>query len=341
MKKRKILLTGAGAPGGPGIIKALQPFFDLVVSDCNPLASGRFLNESFVQLPKAGDENFIPFVFNFCFQNDIELIFPLVTKELFKFSLEKERFLANNIHILVSDHERLRIANDKGRLYQHLAAHGIVVPGFEIVRSVDHLRMAAKNLGYPHLPVCIKPTISNGSRGVRILQETIDEYDLLFNYKPDHLFTSLQKICEILYGKTFPELLVSEYLPGIEFSIDSIVTAGIPQLIIPRSRIKMNGGISVQGTFIQHKPIIDYCHQILRSLHLTGPIGLQVKEDKNGVFKLLEINPRIQGTSTAALGMGLNLPAIAVNQAFNPTNLKVPELQWGKSFIRYYQELFY
>jgi carbamoyl-phosphate synthase large subunit len=340
--KIKVLMTGAGAPGGPGIIKALQQAgFDLYVGDSNAFASGRFLNDKFVQLHQADSVAFIDFILSFCIENSIQVIFPLVTKELFKFAKHKQQFKENGISIVVSDYDSLSIANDKGKLYTHLYNHQVVVPTFKIVATINDLKQAVYELGYPAKPVCIKPTVSNGSRGVRILQKDIDEFDLLFNYKPNNLFSSLEKLLEILENKSFPELLVSEYLPGDEFTIDTLVCQGIPKLILPRIRSKMNGGISVQGTFLKNDEIINYCSQIIGTLNLSGPIGLQVKEDVNGAFKLLEINPRIQGTSVAALGININLPALAIQQEFTPIDLSNLHIKWGTSFVRYYKELFY
>ncbi|HYO23297.1 MAG TPA: ATP-grasp domain-containing protein [Flavisolibacter sp.] len=339
---KRVLLTGAGAPGGPGIIKALlKANFILFTSDCNPVASGRFLHQNFVQLPHADNDDFIPFVLKFCIESRIDVVFPLVTKELFKFSLAKQEFAQHNISVIVSGYESLCIANDKGKLYQHLTEKGIAVPRFEIITTAERLVDAAMMLGYPALPVCIKPTLSNGSRGVRILQQGIDEMDLLFNHKPTHIYSTLEKIHAILEQKAFPPLLVSEYLPGPEYTVDTLVQDGEPKLVLPRSRTKMNGGISVQGTFIKNEQIISYCEKIIRSLSLSGPIGLQVKADTNGEFKLLEINPRIQGTSVAALGVGVNLPSLAVQQKFEPVDIDASSIAWGTSFVRYYEEAFY
>ncbi|RYZ21071.1 MAG: hypothetical protein EOO10_22685 [Chitinophagaceae bacterium] len=103
----------------------------------------------------------------------------------------------------------------------------------------------------------------------------------------------------------------------------------------------MNNGISVQGSFVKNEQVIAYCDQIIRSLHLSGPIGLQVKENNNGEYRLLEINPRIQGTSVAALGLDINLPALAVEQEYDPLNIDPTSIAWGTSFVRYYQEAFY
>lgn len=343
MRKTRILLTGAGAPGGPGIIKALllNSSFDLYTCDSDAFASGRFLGQPFIQIPKAADENFISFILGFCIENRINAILPLVTSELSHFAKQKALFLEHGIHVIVSGYQDLCTANDKGALYQHLVNNNIHVPEFKIVTTLGELADAAQQLGYPKLPVCIKPTLSNGSRGVRILQEEKSEFDLLFYSKPNHLYSTLDHISKILAEKKFPELLVSEYLPGMEFTIDAIVQKGIPQLILPRSRTKINAGISIQGTFIKHAEIINYCDQILRTLNLSGPIGLQVKEDVSHQFQLLEINPRIQGTSVAALGIGINLPALAIQQEYEPIDIDYSTIKWGTSFVRYYEELFY
>jgi len=342
MPLRNILLTGAGAPGGPGIIKALlKAGYNLHISDSNPAASGRYLHSPFVQIPKAEEDGFIPFVLQYCIENKIDVIFPLVTKELFKFSQAKQHFAENGIKIIVSDEESLQIANDKGKLYQHLSDNQIAVPKVQIVNDLASLKKAVEALGYPEFPVVIKPTISNGSRGVRILQEDIDEFDLLFNYKPNHIYSNLSAITKILEQNSFPPLLVSEYLPGAEITIDTIVQNGIPRLILPRTREKMNNGISVQGSFVNNEQVIAYCDEIIRSLHLSGPIGLQVKENTDGEYRLLEINPRIQGTSVAALGLGINLPELAIEQEYGPININPSSIAWGTSFVRYYQEAFY
>lgn len=339
---KKILLTGAGAPGGPGIIKALSKAnYFLHVADQNPFASGRFLSHPFVCVPNADDEDFLPFVLAYCKGQEIDVVFPLVTKELFHFAKAKEKFESHGIKLIVSNEHDLQIANDKGRLYQHLLSKKIPVAKFKVVKTFNDLESAAFELGYPAKPVCIKPTVANGSRGVRILKEDADEFNLLFHQKPNHLYTNLDRVRKIVQGMTLPEMLVSEYLPGQEYTVDAIVQDGVPKLILPRSRERMNNGISVQGTFVKNEAIIQYCDQILRSLDLSGPIGLQVKADENGSFRILEINPRIQGTSVAALGAGINLPELAVKQLFEAIKIDEKTIGWGTSFVRYYDELFY
>ena len=64
--KIKVLMTGAGAPGGPGIIQALKKDnnINLHIADANPNSSGRYMSNDcpFYKLPKASDSNFIGFL---------------------------------------------------------------------------------------------------------------------------------------------------------------------------------------------------------------------------------------------------------------------------------------
>ena len=338
-------MTGGGAPGAAGIIRCLQAEkrFRLHVGDANATATGRFLNDIFVQLPKASEPHFIDFVLDYCLKNGINVIFPLVTMELFRFSEAKDVFEKNNIKVIVSEKTSLDIANNKSRLYEHLTANKILTPPYKVVSAgnFEQFLQAFQDLGFPEKPIAVKPSVSNGSRGVRIVDNSVDKFDLLFNHKPTSLYTDFDELANILRGSLFPELLVSEVLTGEEFTIDTIVNAdGKADIILPRLRKKMLGGISTEGQFIDNQEIINYCKEIIGSLKLFGPIGIQVKRATDGRFKILEINPRIQGTSVAAMGLGINLPVWAVRQALGET-VKMPTIEWGKCFARYWNEVYF
>ena len=337
-------MTGAGAPGGPGIIKAIKTdaSIDLIVCDADANASGRFLNDTFYQIPSAGSPDFVSRLLEICSKEKINLIFPLVTRELLILSKCKKEFEAIGTKILVSEYESLEIANNKSLLYKHLASKRILTPDFRVVNTIAELKIAFQELDFPAKPICIKPSVSNGSRGVRIINDKIDEFDLLFNYKPNSLYITYEKLLTILGDKAFPELLISEYLPGEEYTIDTLVVNGKAEIIVPRVRTKMNGGISVAGELIENKEIIDYCRQIIESMQLDGPIGIQVKKAEDGLYKILEINPRIQGTSVSAIGAGVNFPLLAIKASFKlHKSPSAKEIKWGTKFARYYSEVFY
>ncbi len=339
-----ILMTGAGAPGAAGILQCLSqhPLFNIIAADANSNAVGRYLVKEFNAVPKAEDPAFIDSMLGLCRKKDVHVILPLVTKELMPLSQHRKEFELAGAKVIVSRGESLEIANDKGRLYQFLQWRGMDLPEFRIVETIDQFKTAARELGHPAKTICFKPCTSNGSRGFRIISEEIDEHDLLFNEKPSAAYLSFDNAVRILSSKTFPELLVSEYLPGEEYSIDCLARNGESILVVPRIRKKMINGISVEGEFINEINIIQYCRQIIHELQLHGNVGIQVKRSAVGKFLLLEINPRVQGTTCAALGAGVNLPVLAIKQELGlPVHEDEMQAKWGTKFSRYWSEVFY
>lgn len=267
---------------------------------------------------------------------------PLVTKELIPFAQNKKKFEEQETKILVSKVDSLEIANNKSRLYQFLEWRGIDVPGYRVTENIDQFKLAIEELSASAKRVCFKPSVSNGSRGFRIIANDIDEHDLLFNEKPNSTYISFGDATRILSSKPFPELLVTEYLPGEEYSVDCLANQGQAKLIAPRLRSKMINGISVEGEFVNDINIINYCGEIIKELQLHGNIGIQVKRSSEGKPLIIEINPRVQGTIVAGLGAGINLPVLAIKQELNlPITEEELQVKWGTKFSRYWSEVYY
>jgi carbamoyl-phosphate synthase large subunit len=344
-----VLMTGAGAPGAAGILKCLQlvPEIKVIAADANANAVGRWLNGNptgigFEQIPFAQEKKFIENLLSICERRNIHVVMPLVTKELIPFSQNKKKFEEQETKILVSKVDSLEIANNKSRLYQFLEWRGIDVPRYKVVENIDQFKSAVEELSQPEGRVCFKPSVSNGSRGFRIIANDIDEHDLLFNEKPDSTYISFGDALRILSSKPFPELLVTEYLPGEEYSVDCLASQGEVKLIVPRLRTKMISGISVEGEFVNDKNIIIYCSEIIKELQLHGNIGIQVKRSFEGKPLIIEINPRVQGTIVAGLGAGVNLPVLAIKQELNlPIADEELRIKWGTRFSRYWSEVYY
>ena len=339
-----ILITGAGAPGAAGILKCLrmEPSFHVTAADANSQASGKYLAERFETIPAGTDPAFAATVLSLCQEKNIHVILPLVTRELLPLAVHTYEFSAAGIKIPVSPAASLEIANNKSRLYEFLQWRGIAVPEFRVVENADQFREAARELGYPGKTICFKPSVSNGSRGFRIISDQVDELDLLFNFKPGSTYIHFREADRILSSGAFPELLISEYLPGEEYSVDCLARRGEAILVAPRIRRRMINGISVEGEFIKEGSIIEYCTQIIKELQLHGNIGIQVKRSATGQFLVLEINPRVQGSIAAGLGAGINLPVLALKQELGlPISPAELQVKWGTKFSRFWEEVFY
>lgn len=345
MKSIKVLMTGAGAPGAPGIISSLrnnnERDITIIGVDMNSRASGFSMVDKGYIVPKASDKNFIDEIMRICKSENVDVVLPLVTKELFKFAESKQCFENEGVKVSISDNESLQIANDKGKLIDFMAEKGLSIPLYRVVKSVKEFKQATKDLGYPQRPVCFKPTVSNGSRGFRVIDPKIDKSYLLFNTKPNSTYITYDEIIDILDAmEEMPELIVMEYLPGEEYSIDILAKKGESIYVIPRRRDRMVGGISVAGTVVNDEEIIQYCKDIIKILNSSGNIGIQVKRNIEGKPMILEINPRVQGTIVLCTGAGVNMPYYGIKLALGEEIPKV-DIKWNTQMIRYWNEVYY
>lgn len=338
---KNVLITGAGSPGGPGIIKSIHQKYTVHGADADPKATGKGLCSVFHTIPKASNKNFIQELLAIVETHHIHVLIPLVTKELELFSSHILAFEKLNCKVVVNALTSLQICNNKNYLLQKIQAAGLEIPEYIAVNNVQDLANASKELNYPEKTICVKPSESNGMRGFRIINSSIDRAALFWNEKPNNAHCTMEELRQIL-GVAFREILVMEYLPGKEYTVDCIAHRGKAKLILPRERLRINNGISTRGKFVNHTGIIDYCTRIIELFDLHGPIGVQLKEDANGIPKMLEINPRLQGTTVSAEGLGINIPDISIQQALGTEpELNGGELDWGKEFGRYYTEIFW
>ncbi len=344
-EKLTVLMTGAGAPGAPGIIRCYRNNEErelrIVGVDMKEHVPTIDILDSFHTVPAASSGDFCDRLLDIAIKEKASVVQSIVTRELDVLADEKDRFEEKGIRLCCPDRRAISIANDKGKLYDHMKENGLITPDYIKVKTVDEFRTACRELGYPNRPICFKPTKGNGSRGFRIIDEGVDSFDLLFNEKPNSLYITMDQILSILSSRDeMPELLVMEYMPGDEYSVDTLADNGMTITAIPRKRLKMSGGISVDCVVEKNGPIIEYCKQINEALKLDGNIGIQVRADSNGVYKILEINPRLQGSVVACQAAGVNLPYLAIKKALGEPIGQI-SVRWGTEMIRSYNETFF
>jgi carbamoyl-phosphate synthase large subunit len=338
-----ILLTGAGAPGAAGIIKCLRngnTNIRVFSADMNKFAYGRVLADKFYVVPGAGNDLFIDSIKDICQKESINIVIPLVTRELPVFAKHKEWFNNNHIHVCVQEENILKVINDKYLLMTALKDAGIQTPEFYPCNNISEFKNACRKLGYPEKTICFKPAVSNGSRGFRIISSNIDEASLLFEEKPNTTFISHDSALKILSNCAMPPLVVMEYLPGSEWSVDCLVNHGETLYVLPRLRNKMNGGISVDATVINDAAVIDLSKKICELFNIHGTIGIQFKQNVFGAPQILEINPRLQGTSVISAAAGVNIPYFGVLLCLKE---KIPAIEpkWGTRMCRYWEEVYF
>jgi carbamoyl-phosphate synthase large subunit len=109
------------------------------------------------------------------------------------------------------------------------------------------------------------------------------------------------------------ENIVVEYLPGEEYTIDCFSDREAGLLFCGgRQRVRIRSGISMDSRSAYDKTFTDYANAISKKLVFHGAWFFQVKKDRHGVYKLLEIAPRIAGTMALYRVQGVNFPLLSI-----------------------------
>ena len=332
-----VLITGSGAPGIQGTIYSLKNNFDkrniqIIGTDIRVDVVGAYLCDAFYQITRPEKPKYLEQLLSICAYENVDVVIPQNTTELSVLANNKSLFQNNGTEVLVSDPNCIAVANNKYQLLLLAEQKGIPTPKFFQVTTFDNLENAAKELGWPKNPIVIKPPASNGMRGVRIIDESFDRKKLFYEEKPTTLYLKMNNLYEILRA-SFAPLLVMEYLPGDEFTVDVLKTD--EYCIVPRRRNRIQSGITFYGTVEKRDDIIQYSKRLSTVLGSEYAFGFQFKEDEDGVPKLLECNPRVQGTMVLSTFAGANIIYGAVKQSLNEP---VPEFQvdWNTKILRYW-----
>lgn len=339
MKKLKIIVTGAGAPGIVGTIHSLKKNFDhrpidVIGTDVNDNVVGKYICDKFFTIPKASDKSvYLKALVSISEMEKPDIIIPQNTSELLTLAESIKVFAERGVKIIVSNAESIKQSNNKFALMNLCRVNGLSYPEYKLVDNTFDLENSLKELGWPEKKVIVKPPVSNGMRGFRIIDEKFDPRKTFYSEKPDNSIISFDDLKKIL-GVNFPELLVSEYLPGDEYSVDILRTKDRID-VVPRKRTQIRSGITFNGNLEYNTKIIDSSIKLSELLNMEYCYGFQFKMDYNNRPQLLECNPRVQGTMVMSTIGGANLIYGAVKYALNEP---IPEfiIDWNSSFFRYW-----
>ena len=340
-----VLMTGAGAPGAPGIIRCLRKNGErsirIVGVDMNENAAGRKLVDAFYTVPAAKDPGFLDRVLEVCEKERVQVVMPLVTRELLTFSRNLEAFRSRGIGVSVMEYDSLRIANNKVKLLEKMRQLGMPTPAFLPCATVEEVEEACKKLGYPQNAVCVKGAEGNGSRGVRLIDPGKSMYDLLFNEKPNSMYMSYHDLIGALKEKPqIPEMMVMELLPGEEYGVDALCEDGKVLYMAGRYNFAVNSSIP-QGSIIEsrEKPF-EIAAELIEKLHMSGNVNFDFKYDAAGEPKLIEINPRLSATIVSYAPAGINFPYLQLKRLLGEPLPKL-SIREGTVMQRRYNEVFF
>ena len=285
----RILLTGVGCPGAHALIsnlKAQESEMFILGTNASERAIGKWMCDEFAVVPWAYEENYIDAIIELVKLHKIDVVFPQTSWEMFYLSKAAESIEKYCI-LLASKHEYVAICENKFLMYEHFKGN-IDVPEYYLVRTLKELEEVATKLGYPEKDIVFKPPEGKGSRGVRVMTENSDRYDLLFNGRPFAKLISMDELRNTVGDKEIPELLVMEYLEGEELKIDPVLKSGDALVCSVKHRMNFDSGLAMGFEVIKDEKALEYGRSVLKHLPMDYCIDISTR---GGV--LMEINPRV------------------------------------------------
>ena len=266
--------------------------------------------------PEIEGEDYGHWAVDFCRINSIDVVVP--KRELVALCRRAPDLRANGTLLLASDAAVVEVLSSKSTMYETAGRLGLRVPRCSTVSTVDDFMAAVSALQEADLVACVKPAVGAGGEGFRVIMPEAAGIGSLYEC-PSHGI-SLQEIVRILSSvPSFEPLVVSEFLPGPEYSIDCLGDDG--DLLLSVVRVKGGGG---SRRIVDRPDLVDFARRVTEGYGLRSLFNVQVRGD-GAAATLLEVNPRLSaGIHQSSLG-GANLLHAAIQLArFGTKPLPVP-----------------
>ncbi|AVL96399.1 MULTISPECIES: ATP-grasp domain-containing protein [Microbacterium] len=283
---KRVLVTGAGGPAGVAVIRSLLRRSDLTVfaADMDGWASGLYLVPPAQRrlVPPGRDADFVPAIARMVAEDGLDLVISTVDVELIALADRRDELAPAVLAAPPAD--TLHTALDKLALAERCAPTGRVPR--TVLAGPDAAEVAWE------FPVFAKPRQGAGSRGVRLV--------------PD---------AEALAALPTDEgLIVQDFLPGEEYSVDVIADAsGGVVAAVPRTRARVDSGVAIAGRTLRDPELEETAAAIARAIGLVGVANVQLRRDRDGRAVLLEVNPRFPGALPLTIAAGVDIPSLVAD----------------------------
>src|SRR5690606_11578155 len=269
-----ILVFPCGSEIGLEIHRSLKFSRHITLYGANSVDDhGRFVFENYFSgLPFFNEEGFVDELKVLVKENNIDAVYPAMDAVI---AFLKDREDELGCKVIAPSKEVTETCLSKTKSYR-LLRDSILVP--RIYESLDNV---------DQFPVFLKPDVGYGSRGV-LKANTKEEAQ---NHLTD-----------------YPTCLISEYLPGKEYTVDCFTDRNGKLLYHgARERKRVMNGISVNTIPFKEREeeIAEIVAKVNSKINFSGAWFIQLKENSKGEFALLEIAARLGGSSSLNRNRGV------------------------------------
>lgn len=268
-----VFITSTGSVAADIAIKSLKRMGFRVVG-CNiyprPWVVESCEVDVFYQAPPVSEaDDYLEFIKSICKKENVSFLLPMIDYEIDILSVNREWFNANEVTLCISSQKTLDILRNKKKLADYVSENCLDIQSIPTVmlRDVDELKW--------DFPVVCKPYNGRSSQGLRFIYDQAE-------------WEEFRKTAD---KNTY---IVEPFIDGPIVMVE-IVRQPNPHRVIAATRreiLSTPHGCSTTVYVYQDKPLEDSCKALADKLDVIGNVNFEFILDKQGIYHLVECNPR-------------------------------------------------
>ena len=266
--------------------------------------------------PLNNPSEFLTFLSKELSTHNYQMLLPMEEETMVLISQHHADF-SRCTYVPIVSYDKLQMARRKDKILGLAEKLGIPTPRTWHVENLSQLDRLKMSLPYP---VVIKPIMSSGAIGISYPK---NPEELTERYKTVH--------------RRFPYPLIQELIPheglgfGASFLLDEM---GQVKASFVHKRLReypVTGGASTLRESVRRDDIRDMALALLKALNWFGVAMVEFKLDpRDGIPKLMEVNPRFWGSLSLAIEAGVNFPYLLYLMSRGENFKPVENYQIGK-----------
>ena len=316
-QRKKIMLIGAGREQIPGIIKAQEMGFEVVVTDRDQYAPGAKLANYFHVVSTSDKEKNLAVAR----KESVSGVFTLGSET----AVPVVAYVAKHFGLPSYSEETALAATSKSVMKGRFEKFNVPTSPWLSTRSGDVALDFIEAVG---LPVVVKPSINSGQRGITLVSS---------------MAMALPSFVEALRHTTDDSVVIEKFYPGTEINVLATVQDGSIEFLSVSQRVtapEPSFGIAIEHVYPaplsaeEFDQVKEACTRAITAIGLVNGIAYpQVIIGPEGP-KVLEIAVRIPGGFMHELCLyasGLDMTELTINQAVGRV-LPISSLKTGEAY---------
>jgi predicted ATP-grasp superfamily ATP-dependent carboligase len=306
----KVLVTDADYKHAVAAIRVLAGRGHQVVagadSRCAQGFYSRYCQERLIYPPPSRSQEFIAFLCDYLRKTSVDVLLPIGYWACHTVA-QYQQEIAPLTHLAIADWPAMRIASHKKRSLALAQSVGIAIP---------HTYATPEEI--VHFPVVVKGSLDQGR--------------VCYANSP----AELRAVYE-------PDCVIQDYIEGEGYGICALLNHGRLRACCMHRRIRefpRTGGASTMAETVADPELRQQGVHLLEALQWHGVAMVEFKKDQaDGRYKLLEINPKFWGSLELAIAAGVDFPNLTVAMALEGDVAPVPDANPGVRFQWIFQDL--